>query len=188
MIKSRAILSHPAPLPPGCESSFRPAQLCCLPYLPFSHLTALCIIRMTVTASQCLCLSHPVLLNNGPQAQKSEGEVATHSSVLAWKSPCTEEPPGLQSMGCKGLDTTERLTHKHKSSDAGNLNMPKRSWQVLPLSEKVKVLNLIRKGKVSVYWGCWDLRGQIFYPWNYEKRKKPVFAVASQAAKLTSVW
>ena len=127
VIKSRAILSHPAPLPPGCESSFRPAQLCCLPYLPFSHLTALCIIRMTVTASQCLCLSHPVLLNNGPQAQKSEGEVATHSSVLAWKSPCTEEPPGLQSMGCKGLDTTERLTHKHKSSDAGNLNMPKRS-------------------------------------------------------------
>ena len=28
-----------------------------------------------------------------------EGEMATHSSVLAWKIPWTEEPGGLQSMG-----------------------------------------------------------------------------------------
>ena len=28
-----------------------------------------------------------------------EKEVATHSSVLAWKIPWTEEPGGLQSMG-----------------------------------------------------------------------------------------
>ena len=28
-----------------------------------------------------------------------EKEMATHSSVLAWKSPWTEEPGGLQSMG-----------------------------------------------------------------------------------------
>ena len=26
-------------------------------------------------------------------------EIATHSSVLAWKTPWTEEPGGLQSMG-----------------------------------------------------------------------------------------
>ena len=25
--------------------------------------------------------------------------MATHSSILAWKIPCTEEPGGLQSMG-----------------------------------------------------------------------------------------
>ena len=31
--------------------------------------------------------------------QKLEKEMATHSSVLAWKSPWTEEPGGLQSMG-----------------------------------------------------------------------------------------
>lgn len=34
---------------------------------------------------------------------------------------------------------------KHKSSDAGNSGMPKRSPKVVPLSEKVKVLQLIRK-------------------------------------------
>ena len=27
------------------------------------------------------------------------GKMATHSSILAWKIPCTEEPGGLQSMG-----------------------------------------------------------------------------------------
>ena len=38
-----------------------------------------------------------------------EREIATHSSVLAWRIPWTEEPSGLQSMGLKELDTTERL-------------------------------------------------------------------------------
>ena len=28
-----------------------------------------------------------------------EEEMATHSSTLAWKTPWTEEPDGLQSMG-----------------------------------------------------------------------------------------
>ena len=28
-----------------------------------------------------------------------ENEMATHSSILAWKGPWTEEPGGLQSMG-----------------------------------------------------------------------------------------
>ena len=36
-----------------------------------------------------------------------EREIATHSSVLAWRIPRTEEPSGLQSMGLKELDTTE---------------------------------------------------------------------------------
>ena len=36
--------------------------------------------------------------------------MATHSSVLAWRIPCTEEPGGLQSWGRKEPDTTEELT------------------------------------------------------------------------------
>ena len=31
--------------------------------------------------------------------------MATHSSILAWKIPWTEEPGGLQSMGRKESDT-----------------------------------------------------------------------------------
>ena len=38
-----------------------------------------------------------------------EKEMATHSSILAWKIPWTEEPGGLQSMGSQSQDTTERL-------------------------------------------------------------------------------
>ena len=33
-----------------------------------------------------------------------EKEVATHSSVLAWEIPWTEEPGGLQSMGSQRVD------------------------------------------------------------------------------------
>ena len=35
-----------------------------------------------------------------------EKEMATHSSIPAWKIPWTEEPGELRSMGCKELDTT----------------------------------------------------------------------------------
>ena len=35
------------------------------------------------------------------QEDPLEKEMATHSSVLAWEIPWTEEPDGLQSMGSK---------------------------------------------------------------------------------------
>ena len=34
-----------------------------------------------------------------------EEEMATHSSILAWRSPWTEEPGGLQSI-CSNTDAT----------------------------------------------------------------------------------
>ena len=34
-----------------------------------------------------------------------EKEMATHSSILAWRIPWTEDPGGLQSMGHKESDT-----------------------------------------------------------------------------------
>ena len=36
-----------------------------------------------------------------------EKRMATHSSILAWRIPWTEEPGRLQSMGGKKSDTTE---------------------------------------------------------------------------------
>ena len=41
-----------------------------------------------------------------------EKEMATHSSILAWRIPCMEEVGGLQSTGRKESDTTEQL-HFH---------------------------------------------------------------------------
>ena len=40
-----------------------------------------------------------------------EKGMATHSSILAWRFPWTEEPGGLSLCGRKESDTTERLTH-----------------------------------------------------------------------------
>ena len=43
------------------------------------------------------------------QEDPLEKEKATHSSIPAWRIPWTEEPGGLQSMGSKESDRTERL-------------------------------------------------------------------------------
>ena len=40
--------------------------------------------------------------------------IATHSRILVWRIPWTEEPGGLQSMGHKESDTTERLNNKRE--------------------------------------------------------------------------
>ena len=61
------------------------------------------------------------LLKNLPAVQETqdqslgwedslEKEMATHSSILAWKISWTEEPGGLQSMGSQRVSMTERLT------------------------------------------------------------------------------
>ena len=40
------------------------------------------------------------------QEDPLEEEMATHSSILAWRIPGTEKPGGLQSLGCKESDMT----------------------------------------------------------------------------------
>ena len=49
----------------------------------------------------------------GPGRSPGE-ETATHSSILAWEIPWTEEPGEPQSMGSQGLDVTQQLNHCHQ--------------------------------------------------------------------------
>ena len=44
------------------------------------------------------------------QKDPLEKGMAMQASILAWRIPWIEEPGGLQSMGCKELDTTERIS------------------------------------------------------------------------------
>ena len=44
------------------------------------------------------------------QEDPLEEEIATHSSILTWKIPWTEEPGRLKSMGHKESDRTKRLS------------------------------------------------------------------------------
>ena len=50
--------------------------------------------------------------------------MAAHSIILAWRILWTEEPGGLQSMGCKELDTTEWLSIWEKYNDFNTLVCP----------------------------------------------------------------
>ena len=48
-----------------------------------------------------------------------ENEMATYSSIPAWKVPWTEKPDGLQFIGHKDLDMTQRLntdTETHRNT------------------------------------------------------------------------
>ena len=47
-----------------------------------------------------------------------EKEMATHSSILAWRIPWTEEPDRLQSMGSQESDTPWGLNHHMNISSA----------------------------------------------------------------------
>ena len=44
------------------------------------------------------------------QEDPLEKEMATHSSIIAWKIPWMEEPGSYSPWGCQELDRTEQLT------------------------------------------------------------------------------
>ena len=48
------------------------------------------------------------------QEDPLEKKMATHSSILAWEIPWTEEPNGCRPWGDKELDTTERLNKRRR--------------------------------------------------------------------------
>ena len=61
-----------------------------------------------------------------------ENEMATHSSTVAWKIPCTVEPGSLQSMGSQRIG--HHLATKQQSicglpSTKGNTEINMRPWQ-----------------------------------------------------------
>ena len=45
---------------------------------------------------------------------KVEKEMATHSSILAWRIPWTEEPDSLLSVGLQESDTTWHKSQAHR--------------------------------------------------------------------------
>ena len=54
------------------------------------------LVAQTVKNLPAVQETHVRFLSLGDSVEK---EMATHSSILAWKIPWTEEPGGLQSMG-----------------------------------------------------------------------------------------
>ena len=54
---------------------------------------------MVAQMVKCLPTMQETQVQSLGQEDFLEKEMATHSSILAWKIPWTEEPGGLQSMG-----------------------------------------------------------------------------------------
>ena len=54
---------------------------------------------MVAQMVKCLPIMQETQVQSLGQEDFLEKEMATHSSILAWKIPWTEEPGGLQSMG-----------------------------------------------------------------------------------------
>ena len=71
-------------------------------FIPSAHVfpSALCCHWASLMAQtgKNLPVAQETLVRSWGQEDPLEGGVATHSSILAWKIPWTEEPGGLQSM------------------------------------------------------------------------------------------
>ena len=82
-------------------------------------------LLLTVTTSTIHGLPCGAMIKNPPTDARDTGlipgsgrslewEMATHSSILAWEIPGTEEPGGLQSMGSRRAGHAEQAhTHTH---------------------------------------------------------------------------
>ena len=60
-------------------------------------------------SKESTCDAGDLGLTPGQEDPVEKGK-ATHSSILAWRIPWTEDPGGQQSMGHKESDTAKRLT------------------------------------------------------------------------------
>ena len=61
--------------------------------------------------------------------------MATHSSILAWGTPWTEEPGGLQSMGSRRVRMTEQLSAAQQPTTT--------TTSSIALEEELKVFTLL---------------------------------------------
>ena len=62
------------------------------------------------------------------QEDPLEEGMVTHSSIFAWRIPCTEEPGRLQSKGCKESDTIEVTEHAHIQTAALRIGPEVKIW------------------------------------------------------------
>ena len=64
---------------------------------------ALCLGGATNIEPTCQHRRHEIGVRSPSQEEPLEKEMATHSSILAWRIPWTEEPGGLQSTGSQRI-------------------------------------------------------------------------------------
>ena len=86
-------------------------------------------------------------------------EMATHSSILAWRIPLTEEPVGYSPLGCKEWDATEHSIlgrHYWKILGLGGKSGAEQAF-THPLRDLGLELPLLLRHRrhLSVPWSSW---------------------------------
>ena len=71
----------------------------CLVFLISSQICCIIWASLVVQRLKLLPAMRETLVRSLGWEDSLEKEMATHSSILAWRIPWTEEPGGLQSMG-----------------------------------------------------------------------------------------
>ena len=71
------------------------------------------LVSLVAQRLKCLPAMQETWVQSLGQEDPLEKEMATHSSILAWRIPWTEEPGRLQSTGSQSQTRTEQLTHTH---------------------------------------------------------------------------
>ena len=122
----------------------RPSVVVCM----YSSLYLL-IPKLLTSLSSCLFRASlmPQLVKHLPAMQETqvpslgqenplEKGMATHSSIIAWRIPGTEEPGGYSPRGRKELATTEQLTPSLPVSPSGTVSVSSTSVNQLLFYEK----------------------------------------------------
>ena len=74
------------------------------------------------------------------QEDPLEEGTATHSSILAWRIPWTEEPSGLLSIGSQSQTQLKRLSMDRKKRAPGGMEISFRDCKPLAVGVACKIL------------------------------------------------
>ena len=87
-----------------------------------------------------------------------EEAIATHSSILAWRIPWTEEAGGLQSMGSQRIRHNLATTHTHTHTELGDtldlreFTLPGVRWNTAGNSSVSHLLEKVQRNAETWNW------------------------------------
>ena len=144
------------PLVPEASSNFLSVQR---PFFALGRPQAFTSLPSDSVVKNLPAMQEMEVRSLGGEDPLEEG-MATHSSILAWKIPWTEEPSGLQSMESQriGRDLATEHTHMHKPSLHS-------LWECF----------FFHVFPVSVWFSSWRAKGSSsfrLYPPNFKSQRK----------------
>ena len=93
--------------------------------------------------SSCQCRRHGVWSLS--QADPQEGEMATHSNILAWRIPWTEDRGGLQFMGSQRVGHNWVTEYTHKALNTWTITLASSLLLIEALKRHESIMTPLKK-------------------------------------------